>query len=253
MRALKRPVALELFSGSGHLSKSWRKNRRTKHIPIFEWDIAWGEEMDLTKKSNQRILRTWMQQGFICMLWLGTPCNSWSRARDRPGGPPPLRSNAELFGLPNLRPCDQLKVHVGNTLLKASTSLLLLCLRLRIPAALENPNTSRLWLTPQINHVLRHHGTKVFTVDYCQYDMPWRKRTKVLGVLLDLSSASALCSGRGICSASNRPHVQLVGTHNGKFRTLEAEPYPHKLCRLWCNCFANAFLELPHKVLMAHV
>eukprot|EP00959_Pyramimonas_sp_CCMP1952_P151764 3175476-Pyramimonas_sp.AAC.1 len=29
---------------------------------------------------------------------MGTPCGSWSRARDRPNGPPALRSDDDILG-----------------------------------------------------------------------------------------------------------------------------------------------------------
>ena len=60
--------------------------------------------------------------------YLGTPYHSFSRARDRPGGPPRLRSDQQPLGLPDLRPRDQLKVTQGNRLMCFSCRVLLLAL-----------------------------------------------------------------------------------------------------------------------------
>ena len=49
----------------------------------------------------------------------GTPCDSMTKARKRPGGPPALRNAKHPHGLPDLRLADQAAVRVGNLLAKA--------------------------------------------------------------------------------------------------------------------------------------
>ena len=90
-------------------------------------------------------------------LWssLGTPCNRFSRARDQPGGPPPLRSDLQPLGLQGLRPGDALKVKLGNALLRFSVKFLCVCLLMMIPCTLENPARSRLWICPPMVAFLR--------------------------------------------------------------------------------------------------
>ena len=95
-----RPVALELFSGSGRWSVAWRMTPATR---VFELDIRRHLKNDWISNSVQRRIRGWIRSGLIAAVWMGTPCNSFSRARDRPGGPPPLRSDDHPNGLPMLR------------------------------------------------------------------------------------------------------------------------------------------------------
>ncbi len=93
----------------------------------FESDIRWHLKNDLLSPSVQSRIRGWIRSGLICAVWMGTPCNSFSRARDRPGGPPPLRSDDHPNGLPDLAPHDQEKVRVGNILARFSISIFQCC------------------------------------------------------------------------------------------------------------------------------
>eukprot|EP00959_Pyramimonas_sp_CCMP1952_P211326 4422826-Pyramimonas_sp.AAC.1 len=50
-----------------------------------------------------------------------------SRARNRPNGPPPLRTRQYPLGLPSLSPNDQLKVERGDTVATFSFFAILAC------------------------------------------------------------------------------------------------------------------------------
>lgn len=132
-------VALEVFSGSGALSKAWRQCRRLAGVPIFELDIANDGSLDLLTRKLQQNVLGWVRAGLVTTVWLGTPCNSWSRAREIPGGPPPLRSGDFPLGLPGLRRADADKVRIGNELARFSAQLFRTCRTLGVPCAIENP------------------------------------------------------------------------------------------------------------------
>ncbi|CAK0855346.1 unnamed protein product [Prorocentrum cordatum] len=115
-------IPCEHCRGSGNFSRAWRRRQRALGDAIFEWDIRWGDEYDLTRQRAQRLVRGWVNNGLIAAVWLGTPCHSWSRARDIRPGPPPLRSDLHVMGLPDLAPRDAEKVRIGNALMKFSAS-----------------------------------------------------------------------------------------------------------------------------------
>ena len=71
---------------------------------VLLWDITLGPEYGLLVRKNHGLLLGWIRAGLVIAMHLGTPCTSLTRARDAPGGPPPLRSNELPWGLPNLRP-----------------------------------------------------------------------------------------------------------------------------------------------------
>ena len=106
------PVAIEVFTGSG----KWARAMGQKGFWVIVIDIVFG--FDMTGGSNVRLVQGWLIAGLVSIIHFGTPCNSWSRARDRPNGPPRLRDDGEgLLGLPGLSPGDLAKVQTGNKLM----------------------------------------------------------------------------------------------------------------------------------------
>ena len=188
---------MELFSGTGHLSKRWRRQYPQHSIPVFEWDVAFGPQFDVTLKQNQKFLRGLVAARKLAWVWMGTPCTSWSRARNIPGGPPPLRDSQSLMGKPNLKPHDVSKVRIGNQTMRFSASLLNTCHLHRVPAVVENPHSSWLWSAPAMQSAARlRAASRVFT-DYCQYGQPWRNRTALLSVHCDVTPAVRRCQSPG--------------------------------------------------------
>ena len=244
MRSHHTKIGLEIFSGCGHFSRAAR--RRMKKVWCAEVDIIHGPQFDLTLPRYQRHIINLLLSGQVAYVWLGTPCTSWSRARRWDGnGPGPLRDDHEfLLGLPGLSHKDQLKVSQGNVLMRFTAKVFRICLKYNIPVALENPHTSRLWLTSPIKHLLYHKQTEWGFTDFCQDGMPFRKRTRLLWANVDLRSALRPCQGpRGVCSRTHERHQQLVGSRGGQFLTLLAQPYPHGLCRRLAVAFEHAVMQ----------
>lgn len=237
-------LGLELFSGCGRFSKAIRK--RLLHLFCVEVDIAHGPQFDLNSHRIQQEIINLLKSHQVKFIWMGTPCNSWSRARKWDGrGPGPLRDDHEgLMGLPNLSDKDQHKVKLGNALMRFSAKIFRICMALDIPVVLENPHTSRIWLSAPIRHLLQHPLTSYDFSDFCQDGTPWRKRTGFMSYGLDLRYAVRHCSGpRGICSRTGLQHQHLQGAVNGQFMTLAAQPYPLKLCRRMATCFEHACMR----------
>ena len=230
-RAWTVPVFLELFSGSGHLSLSIS---RICGWPVLLWDISLGPEYDLRSPKNRRLVADWIRSGFIIGFHLGTPCESYSRARDVPPGPPPLRSDSSPLGLPNLRPSDLLKVLDGNCFMRFSAYILRLGIRYGVPGSMENPQRSRIWLTPPLLAILRHKFSYWQVTHYCSWGKPFKKPTAFLSVLIRLQRLeTAVCKStkRGVCQYSSKAHVQLCGQDaQGNWLTKLAQPYPRQMC-----------------------
>jgi len=135
---------------------------------------------------------------------------------------------------------DQEKVRMGNIMMRFTVSVLAACRHHVVPAAVENPAGSRIWLCPPMAQALRWREARQIVVDYCQYGEPFRKRTRVLSIFVDLETAARRCAGKGICTATGKPHEQLRGCRNGVFRTALAEPYPPAWCSELARCFQDA-------------
>ena len=234
------PVFLEFFSGSGHLANSVATNTGW---PTLLWDITLGEQYDLRSAAKRRLIVDWVRSNRICGLHLGTPCESFTRARDVPPGSPPLRSDAKPLGLEDLKPHDQLKVQIGNLFMRFSVTVLLWCGLLGIPATLENPARSRIWLCPPIVALLRRNFCRQFETHYCFWGKLFKKATIFLAIHVNLSRlefSQCKCSKRGICGFTGKPHQQLVGRNAaGQWRTKLAEPYPSKMCEAIAKDFRD--------------
>ncbi len=233
-------VFIEIFSGSGHLGKS--VGRLTGWCVLL-WDIDFGPQYDLRNPKNRQLIGGWLRCGWLAGFHLGTPCESFTRARDVPPGPPPLRSDAFPLGLPELRPKDHLKVSDGNVFMRFSVWMMMLGLRFRVPGTLENPQTSRLWLCPPILRLLRKSQVFKVVTHYCFWGKPFRKATTFVSVLVQLTrleNSKCTSSKRGICGTTNRPHLQLCGQNkDGVWLTRLAQPYPQRMCNAIAKCFVD--------------
>ena len=97
------PVFVEIFSGSGRLGRA----AAHEGLQVLWWDISFGDAYDLTLGKNQNLLMGWLASGLIIGFHVALPCQTFSRIRDRGGGPPPPRSDAWPWGLPGLSPALQ--------------------------------------------------------------------------------------------------------------------------------------------------
>ncbi|CAK0904139.1 unnamed protein product [Prorocentrum cordatum] len=115
---------------------------------------------DLSSRAAQRRILGWILSGCYKAVWLGAPCSTFSRARDSGAGPPRLRSDEQPLGLGGLSEGGRVKVEVANELCRFSAEALMCCLERGVPAALGNPASSRLWLTPYLFAAGRRRGMR---------------------------------------------------------------------------------------------
>ena len=225
------PLALEVFSGVANLSRSLADSG----FDVHAWDILDNPHNDILDAGVLELLASQIRDRKFALIWIATPCQTFSAARrGGPDGPPPLRSNLYPMGLPNLPDNSQKKVCHGNLLLEASIKLLDAAHASETPFVLENPLTSRLWSTPPVESFLQRAPATLSTVHFCQYHVPWKKPTRLLHCQAGaLAEILRLCQGKkGICNASGKPHLPLVGRDpTGTFWTLRAQPYPKRFCQ----------------------
>ena len=215
---------LELFAGCASLSKAFCRLGFTVHA----YDFIWGEGGDILNFGVfQKIIRS-IQHKIFSFVHMGMPCESWSRARKNDGlGPPPLRDDGQnLYGFTCMSFADLSKIDRGNRLLLRTFQLAKTCIDHCIPFTIENPASSRAWLTDEMQ-TLERLGATPQLVHYCQYGKAWKKATVFLGWRVP-NFHFKLCTGTsGICSHTGFRHTHLQGTNSsGVFLTLIAQPYP---------------------------
>ena len=97
----------------------------------------------------------------------------------------------------------------------------------------ENPHSSFLWQMKSRQRLAKRKNVDFHVLDMCAYGSRWRKRTRLLltGVRGEAFN-DKLCSGRGVCSYTGRPHEVLTGRRPGEhgWATLKAQAYPARFC-----------------------
>ena len=247
------PFFLEVFSGSGRLATACAAKNGW---PVRVWDIQYGSAYDLCRRENQCIFG-WLRSGQLLGIHLGTPCSSFSRARDRKPGPPPLRSDSHPLGMPELLPADMRKVRVGNSLMRFTVRLAAQALQCRVPLTIENPRSSRLWLCPGVLRLLRRSHVQAWRYDFCMFGERWKKPTQFVGVGLNLELIEPFCctsTRRSTCASTRKRHFRLVGqAPDGRFWTAIAEPYPKPVCAILAKCFRSAVAQRRAHVFASYI
>ncbi|CAK0822697.1 unnamed protein product, partial [Prorocentrum cordatum] len=88
LRGLPRALPLraeQVFSGSGRMAAAWRLRFHSQHA-AFELDIRHDADSDLLLRRIRQQVRGWVRSRLIVAIWIATPCQSMSRARNRPNG-----------------------------------------------------------------------------------------------------------------------------------------------------------------------
>ena len=195
--------------------------------------MRFGSSHHVQSRQLRGAIHGWVRAGWVIFAHIGLPCESWTRARNRPNGPQPLRDATAVMGLAQLRnENERYKINLGNLTLAFSCQVAMSLHRWHCGFVIENPWTSWLWLAPQVSHLRQQRGVRLVRTDMCQWGTPWRKATGLL-TNANVSYVERRCHQHGkLCSRSHRPHVVLEGRDaSGACLTRQAEVYPRGLAR----------------------
>ena len=213
---------LSLFGGVGNPAKFWCQMGGTAAVI----DLADSSQNDLGKHSCWNDVDKNLHA--FDVVGIDMPCNTWSRARRAPWWsrmPKPLRKAGEyIFGLPWLSELERIKVNKANIMLKRAVKVIRKCLKLGKSGYLENPMSSMIWQTPQIQRLLRDSRVKLCPLEMCMYNTQWKKPTFIL--LWNAPATNFLrCTGRRVCTRTGKSHMQLTGISGKRFLTEQAQVY----------------------------
>ena len=240
-----RSVFLEVFSGKAGLTKAMRRRGWSVLPPIDI--VVEGEVLAKTNILDPNVLQrvqNWLQSGVVALVHFGTPCTTFSRARKHgDGGPPPIRSEKFLDGIPGISESDRIKVQLGTKFLDITLDLCKLIALHGGHWSIENPSSSMLWIMPQTVQHMQVFVAFMYLLDMCTFGSEHMKPTTFACSDNCFQSIVRLCPGL----SNDHIHVPLKGTVlvNGKevFRTKLAQVYPDELCDL----YAQQTLQLTFK------
>ena len=127
-----------------------------------------------------KTLEQWIKTGIVEALFIGTPCESLSRAQRAPAWsrmPHQLRSKDHPAGLPNLSAAENKKVEVGNLISRRAARLASLAVKHNVLGLEENPSQSFLWVLHgrEERASNKHFHQQVF--EQCMFGVSYRRRT----------------------------------------------------------------------------
>ena len=162
------PMFIEICAGSAILASCFREvgwdiiaidNKCHRFHPLAKICV-----LDLSLDTSWEYLRWLCKQFPVRWVHAAPPCGTSSRARERPGGPPPLRTDQEPWGKPDLVGTDADRVSTANFLYLALYDFVEFLNSCNIHWSIENPANSLLWqLDPYQALVSRHHKVDMQT------------------------------------------------------------------------------------------
>ncbi|CAK0826815.1 unnamed protein product [Prorocentrum cordatum] len=174
--AARETVALELFAGEAGLTWALRPRGLRVGPPC---ELLRGAKFDLTRKSTQNLIKSWIRAGLIWRIHLGTPCTAWSIARR---------------GVVNLEKAHA-KEAVAVELALFTAEVCTLASRCGALWSLENPASSGLWEFGPIVDLMGLPEVFKVTFHMCQYEVSHKKPTTILTNMLALRGLEESTAG----------------------------------------------------------
>lgn len=195
------------------------------------------QHSDLTSKESYEWWLDKARQGYVIGAGGGPPCETYSAARLLPGGPPPLRSAEEEWGIAGLSKKQRMQVEIGTKLVQFLVSFLVAIMPLGLCGFLEHPafpcwawkqKPASIWANAVIRQLAKLCCFSMVTFDQCTVGAKVKKPTGLL--LLRLSAVRHDLRSHGDQGRCNRPagsHPRLQGRDcKGSFKTSWAKVYP---------------------------
>ena len=185
----------------------------------------------------------------------GPPCETFSAARWHDNGPPPLRTIAHYWGIPDATPKQSRQLQIANLLLASLVMLFSAHLVTGTSAWMEHPIPAHWeprappsWDWRPLLALAASPAVSPMDIDQCQFQPPDRPLsefgqapTRIMA--LRLPSLRGLFQARPNAAKCNHPrgsHRTLLGKNDAaKFYTADKTTYPSALC----HCLAQAMYK----------
>ena len=213
-------------------------------------------DADLCSDASVKFWIDRIKAGQIVGAGGGPPCETFSAARLQSGGPPPLRDQDHLSGLPSLTERQWKQVDVGSILVRFMMEVLLWvaitggCAFAEHPqwpawAAAQKP--ASIWITRPIKMLKQLRCTSAVSFDQCVMNAGIRKPTTLLLIRLRPLREKILTLGSaGRCCHGKQAHTVLQGKDDtGAYKTSYGKVYPPMLNLLLGRAVAD-FIQVQH-------
>ena len=222
-------------------------------------DIGFGMEHDLTNSANLDRYLVQVEAGVFDGIHAGPPCALWSRVRFLPGGPPPVRSRSEPWGLSNLSKDMQRRVDLSNSVVLAAISLVEAVILAGGSGTIEHPADpgqspypSIIFMLPVMISMESRVQVTRWTFSQCMWGCPARKLTTITGVA-DAAAIEAFVSA----GCNHKKHVaSLSGVDESGLSAFELHKHTRNKCadslrmHMCASWYARGLLVARHLCLL---
>ena len=162
-------TSVEVFAGAASMTLGLRMAKVPAMIP---WDRETDERLDVT--TNGILLIELVRLGFLVFVWMGTPCQSQTLARD-----PALRDWQTPWGKHCLSKSQRKLVELGNILFLFSAWIAICLHENKGYFAIENPMKSWLWVLAWQSGFAQQVGLRFVHFRMMEYGALYSKWTVV--------------------------------------------------------------------------
>ena len=205
--------------------------------------VVWSLDRVVAGWGDLRSENTWIhlfrlvRAGVLRAAMAGPPCETFSKARHKPGGPRPVRSRTHLHGLPDLLPRYVDQVAESNYFVKQLFRLYVL-MGPRGLTCVEHPDDPgahpfpSMWLMQECLEYQTKCFATVTLLDMCRFGWSSRKPTRLLHTFVHDYSLRLKCN--------HGTHGNMIGkTADGSYNTGPSAQYSNQ----FCSVLGRTFLE----------
>jgi len=228
-----KPLVIEICAGTAMLSRCFQEVgfdiMAVDHTHNRFHPLAHICNLDLTLKSSWEFLEYVVRNFPVCFVHAAPPCGTCSRAREiNLGGssqPRPLRSEDCPHGLPDLSTEEQARVNAANLIYQQLSAFLIMCTKMNIPWAIENPARSYLWDTEWMKTLQQF--AKFYNFIACAWGATRPTKKSFLSTLAGMERLVAECPG----DHQHEPYGRKRDDQGRMiYATAEEAAYPRALC-----------------------
>ena len=236
---------IEVFAGTARLCTAVRRHGLSMSFAVDKFVPKHATCtvlcIDLLSESGVSLLWQALQDPSVVALRLAPPCNTATRARERParpipGGPRPLRSVLQPDGLDSLSSREQQQVTEANHLYYLTFQVFKFCHAAGILVSCENPGRSHFWATSAWCPAMSLEGIASVFFHHCMFGSERDKYTRFDYLMPRLMSLHKLC---------DKQHTHAPwDLRNGIFASAQECPYPTGLCKQYAALLCQQLLDL---------
>ena len=231
-------LALELCCGSARLAEALQ----TAGMQVVGVDHTYNRHapavttinIDLSDTAQHESIWAWLEHPHLRFVAMSPPCGTATRAREKPGGPRPLRSEVHPEGIPSLTPHERKRVDKANIIYLLMVDVAMFCLRRGVLFVIENPSRSLMWELHIMQDLFTRTGVFDVLYDACMHGGRRLKAQRLRTNATSLRSLAVRCDG----AHTHEPWATFIKGMK-LFHTAEEAAFPYLFCQRMATCIVQ--------------